>query len=83
MDLLLCFNKCFDYLTKYAVSAHQAAAYASDTSVLTEKMIDEKVAMAMKAREKKVLWQQTQGTSDMAMSPKQISMFSHPLPIKN
>ncbi|KAK2183460.1 hypothetical protein NP493_312g07014 [Ridgeia piscesae] len=63
--------------------AWQAAAYASDTGVLTEKMIDEKVAMAMKAREKKVLWQQTQGTSDMAMSPKQISMFSHPLPTKN
>ncbi|KAI0230377.1 ATPase family AAA domain-containing protein 3-A [Lamellibrachia satsuma] len=62
--------------------AWQAAAYASDTGVLTEAMIDEKVAMAMKAREKKVLWQQTQGASGMAMSPKQISMFSQPLPTK-
>ena len=60
----------------------QATAYASDTGVLTEAMIDEKVAMAMKAREKKVLWQQTQGASGMSMSPKQISMFSHSLPTK-
>ena len=56
----------------------QAAAYASDTGVLTETMIEEKVAMAMRAHEKKVSWHQTQGVSEMAMSPKQISMFAPP-----
>lgn len=36
----------------------QAAAYASESGVLTEAMIDEKVKDAMKSHEKKVIWQE-------------------------
>lgn len=40
--------------------AWQAAAYASESGVLTEAMIDEKVKDAMIAHTKKVLWQEDQ-----------------------
>lgn len=38
----------------------QAAAYASETGVLSEAMIDEKVNDAMIAHKKKVIWQSDQ-----------------------
>lgn len=40
--------------------AWQAAAYASDDGILTEKIIDEKVADSIKAHKKKVAWQKEQ-----------------------
>jgi len=34
----------------------QAGAYASDDGILTEKMIDDKLLIAMGAHEKKIKW---------------------------
>lgn len=60
----------------------QAAAYASDDGILTEKMIDEKVADSLIAHAKKVAWQREQetraDTSTNYVSTKDASAFTPP-----
>lgn len=60
----------------------QAAAYASDDGILTEKMIDEKVADSLIAHTKKVSWQKEQetrgDTSASYVSSKDASAFTPP-----
>lgn len=47
-------------LPSAAVCVLQASAYASETGVLTEAMIDEKVDDALRSHSKKVVWQEDQ-----------------------
>lgn len=58
--------------------AWQAAAYASETGVLTEQMVDEKVDDAMRAHAKKVKWQEDQTlyhyTDKKSVTQKEASM---------
>lgn len=42
----------------------QASAYASEDGVLTETMVDDIVSDALRAHEKKVLWQQDHEAGD-------------------
>ena len=58
----------------------QAAAYASDTGILTEPMIDARVDDAIRSHEKKVHWQQEQGDiyADVVHSNKDMSTLVPP-----
>ena len=48
------------YIHIKAIPPFQSTAYASDDGVVTEKMIDEIVAEAMRGHKKKIVWQQEQ-----------------------
>ena len=62
----------------------QAAAYASADGILTEKMVDEIVAEAMRAHKKKFDWcteqeSRTAPTSSLLRSAKDMAAFTPPL----
>ena len=66
------------------VCVYQAAAYASSDGVLTEKMIDEIVAEAVRAHKKKFDWcvehdSKTVSTSSVPRSAKDIAAFTPPV----